>query len=350
MENPWNIQSIYELQYFKCPSCEVMKHYSKQELIDHAFEYHPESVLFLSKISDNSLSDVTCPWSSLVTEIKLEEQNFNENFEESTISKSATDPFENLEEFNKEPIKTENYVMSNLQDCFTEEINDINIETASKSIDFNMTIPENIKEMEHNTKEEHIIQDSNEEIYANDIEKCGICNKTFKNNNTLKFHNYRYHSNREIINARKCEICQLPCSSKDSLRMHLRRKHPELRDSEHKYSRNLKGNINATICQICQFPCSSKGSFRIHLRRKHPELRNSEHKYTRNLKENKNAIICQICQFPCSSKDSLRKHLTKKHPELSKKEKRKIIVESVQNSLKNKSEFITNQNMHNLCS
>ena len=81
MDNPWNIQSIYELQYFKCPSCEFIKHYSKQELINHASESHPESIEYLRKINDNSLYDVTFPWNSLVSEIKIEEQNLDEKID-----------------------------------------------------------------------------------------------------------------------------------------------------------------------------------------------------------------------------------------------------------------------------
>ena len=43
MENPWDIESIYELQFFNCPSC-IFKDQSKQEIINHAYEVHPESI------------------------------------------------------------------------------------------------------------------------------------------------------------------------------------------------------------------------------------------------------------------------------------------------------------------
>ena len=70
MDNPWNITSIYELQYYNCPSC-VYKHILKQEFVNHAYEFHPESIDYLNEIIDESLSDVTCPWNSnnkIVTE------------------------------------------------------------------------------------------------------------------------------------------------------------------------------------------------------------------------------------------------------------------------------------------
>ena len=42
-------------------------------MVDHAYEIHPESIDYLSKIKDNSLSDVTCPWNEILMKIKQEE-------------------------------------------------------------------------------------------------------------------------------------------------------------------------------------------------------------------------------------------------------------------------------------
>ena len=71
MTNPWNIVSIYDLQYFNCPSCNFKNH-SKQEIVTHAYECHPESIKFLTKISDDSLNDVIFPWNNLI----IKEENF----------------------------------------------------------------------------------------------------------------------------------------------------------------------------------------------------------------------------------------------------------------------------------
>ena len=57
MENPWNIQSIYDLQYFNCPTC-LYKNHLKQEFINHAYYFHPESIEHLTNINDNSLIDI----------------------------------------------------------------------------------------------------------------------------------------------------------------------------------------------------------------------------------------------------------------------------------------------------
>ena len=71
-KNPWDIQSIYEFQYFNCPSC-LFKNHSKQEFINHAFETHSEFIHNLYKINDNSLIDVVCPWNEIKIKIEIEE-------------------------------------------------------------------------------------------------------------------------------------------------------------------------------------------------------------------------------------------------------------------------------------
>ena len=43
IENPWNIQSLFELQFYICPSCEY-RDTSKQDFINHASNLHPESI------------------------------------------------------------------------------------------------------------------------------------------------------------------------------------------------------------------------------------------------------------------------------------------------------------------
>ena len=52
-ENPWNVQSLYDLQFFNCPSqfC-IYKNNSKQEFLKHAFSNHPESQPYLINFKD----------------------------------------------------------------------------------------------------------------------------------------------------------------------------------------------------------------------------------------------------------------------------------------------------------
>ena len=58
--NQWIVQSIYELQYFNCLGC-VYKSQSKQDFVNHLYENHPEAILTLKNIKDESLSDIDNP-------------------------------------------------------------------------------------------------------------------------------------------------------------------------------------------------------------------------------------------------------------------------------------------------
>ena len=55
-ENPWSIESIYELQYFNCPDLKCgFKSKSKQDTVNHLHENHVESLIMLKNIKDDSL-------------------------------------------------------------------------------------------------------------------------------------------------------------------------------------------------------------------------------------------------------------------------------------------------------
>ena len=60
-KEPWDIQSIYELNYFCCATC-TFRDRSKQKLVNHAVAKHPDAVGYLMLIQDGSLGDVDIPW------------------------------------------------------------------------------------------------------------------------------------------------------------------------------------------------------------------------------------------------------------------------------------------------
>ena len=94
MENLWSFHSIYELQFFNCPSCNY-KNKSKQEFVDHACKVHPESINNLMNIKD--ISDLVCPWNEIEIKdeiIELVDDNDDSNESEINIS-DTTDYHEN---------------------------------------------------------------------------------------------------------------------------------------------------------------------------------------------------------------------------------------------------------------
>ena len=89
IENPWNINSIYDLQYYNCPGC-LYKNHSKQDFIDHTYEIHPEIIENLNKIGDGSLDDINCPWK--INEFSIKQENFENN-----TDYIIEDPLENFD-------------------------------------------------------------------------------------------------------------------------------------------------------------------------------------------------------------------------------------------------------------
>ena len=78
-DSPWNIKSIYDLQYFDCPSC-IYRNIFKQEFVNHAYHFHPESIHFLRNINDGSLNDVEIPF------VKDEDNDMKPEFLDSNTS------------------------------------------------------------------------------------------------------------------------------------------------------------------------------------------------------------------------------------------------------------------------
>ena len=73
-DNPWSVASLYEFQYFNCPSCPFFKVGSKQDFVYHAFYTHPESTEDFKKISDGSQNGILLPWKSEDEEIEIEQK------------------------------------------------------------------------------------------------------------------------------------------------------------------------------------------------------------------------------------------------------------------------------------
>ena len=87
----WEVQSIYEFQYFNCPSC-AFKHGSKQDFVNHISIAHPESVEFLRNISDDeSLGDILCPWTIKTSQKEDGLYIKNELFSDEVFIQNATE-------------------------------------------------------------------------------------------------------------------------------------------------------------------------------------------------------------------------------------------------------------------
>ena len=100
MHNPWNINSLYDLQFFNCPSC-IFKNQSKQDFVNHAYEIHPESIEYLKKLNDKSISDIEFPLDKHISEIKIEENFIIISFDNDSNDKDIAIENEKIREIQK---------------------------------------------------------------------------------------------------------------------------------------------------------------------------------------------------------------------------------------------------------
>ena len=126
MINPWNIKSVYELQYFVCPSC-VFKDPSKQNIINHAYEFHPESIDYLVKIKDDSFTDIICPWDTIKIKDEIEANMVDSSMVEVHIKteESHEDFPLNSKDLNKEKNKK---IKEEINSDIDEEINKVELD------------------------------------------------------------------------------------------------------------------------------------------------------------------------------------------------------------------------------
>ena len=114
MQNFWDFQSIYELQFFHCPACSY-EDKSKQEFVDHICNIHPASINHLIlNIQDGSLDDIVCPWNKkestteiIRIDVKEEECENEEPIEDIEFVNEETIEDDKFEEENFSSIKFE---------------------------------------------------------------------------------------------------------------------------------------------------------------------------------------------------------------------------------------------------
>ena len=111
-ESLWDVESLYEFQYFHCPACSY-NYNSKQDFVCHTYDTHPESIDYFRKISDGSLSDILPPWGFNDEKSEII-HNDNDIIDDNNVSK-----FEDEEGIpNHIYIKTENQIDIYSNDSF----------------------------------------------------------------------------------------------------------------------------------------------------------------------------------------------------------------------------------------
>ena len=331
--NPWNIQSIYQFQFFNCPTC-LFKDNSKQEFINHALKLHPESEANLSKICDGSLQDINWPFdkvtdtldtchetetdlnhpdeqtSSEITlkseaEEYLEEignQHYFENqsdltFKEENIAelKDTTEKESGNKLIASEPEIVTTKVQGKCHDCLmplrsflSMEDHKLHCKTLQDKIcEVCKQQFKDIAKLKSHRLKEHKVKTFN----------CDKCSKIFQLRCLLSDHKKNVHSNEEF----ECDICFMKFRIRNSMKEHKRKKHQSCQTCMKRFDSNDELIKHSKHCDavfkwhICGFVSSSKTALRTHIRNVHEDTQ------------------CKDCGEKFEDKFKLTKHINEKH-------------------------------------
>ena len=267
-ENNWNIKSLYDLQYFNCPSCPY-KNNLKQEFVNHAHIFHPESNKYLRNIADDSISDVYIP-STNSTEIKeldpikeehiISDENVDQNF-------SHTNSVVLMENFKKEDYYCDlcDLYLCN-QNSFQEHQESVHY-IKYDHVDENFHI-DHVEDFYDETK--NILSD-NAQVF-----KCESCSKSFSMQHNLKRHIQITHEGHRDY---KCESCGKSFTRSHHLKQHIHTIHEGLKDYE---------------CESCGMSFSQSHSLKQHIHTIH---------------EGRKDYKCESCGKSFTGAQYLKKHI-----------------------------------------
>lgn len=177
-----------------------------------------------------------------------------------------------------------------------ENSNDMNSGTLDLLVDFESTLPIQVREKDNskcnkvnqNSKCNEVKQVSTEHSYVTTDQKiickfpCDMCPKVCKREESLTMHKKIKHQQEKatvIVGSRICSFCQLTFKRSDILK-HMKKEHPSIRlDFSCK-------DCNAT------FPCKAKLEKHMDLHRPRTEK-----------------LVCDLCAYESWSKGGLRRHM-----------------------------------------
>ena len=256
MENPWNIKSLYELQFFNCPSC-MFKNHSKQEIVNHAYEIHPESIEYLKNIKDESLTDIEYPWNVPDIYIKTEQTDLEEQTE----------------------MKEENFDVNSGLLCNEPEVI-IKSEESDENFIENPYVLEENSDINNVVNEEVLIEFNDSDRVDSKNHKCEHCGKNFSRAENLKNHIKAVH---EGVKAYKCDFCEKSFPQYQHLKTHVKAIHERIKDQK---------------CDYCEKSFTQAGNLRRHIKAVHERV-----------KQNK----CTYCGKFFSQSGNLNKHIKTVH-------------------------------------
>ena len=294
LQNPWNVQSLYDLQYFNCPSpfC-IYRNNKKQDFINHAYHFHPEADQYLRNINDGSTSDIVIPMDIKFDPSSYESDIKHESFEDTNIELNSEIVDQKSSFYNSymtvEGSKKENNCeQCNIIFCNQNSLHEHKNYVHTLEIQGNYQLEGNKQKLRSkdyncelcgkgfatkgNLKEHnHTVHEGNRDY------KCNICGRNFAHPSGLKGHLKKcetfikiacdecgklvevrlmdYHRIRVHIKPHKCEICGRKFGVASILKRHIK-KHTE-------------GGPKKVECKKCGKTFTTKYVLKIHIERRH---------------------------------------------------------------------------------
>ena len=347
-ENPWNVQSLYDLQYFNCPSpfC-IYKNNSKQKFINHVYKYHQEADQYLRNINDGSTSDVEIPvdikFDPTYNELEIKHEIFDEISEKH--NSQIVDP--KLSFYDSyvalDILKEENYcdqcnIIFCNQSSLREHDNLVHtVEIQSNDeldvFDYKYSSENDVKENMRNSD----VSEQEDDNMENQLEhQCEHCGKSFSKLKNLKRHRQVIHVSKDY----KCEFCGKAFSLKSSVKFHIHKVHGGNKvykcDScgrtlttlgGLKYHNEICDTFNKKACDVCGKLVEERlmdyHKIRVHIKPHKCEICGKKFGVASVLKKHikKHAeaedgakeIKCDYCQWTTKFKYNLKKHFETKH-------------------------------------
>ena len=208
IESPWNVDSLYEFQYFNCPIC-PFKHISKQEFVHHTFNCHPESMEYFKKISDKSMCDIICPWN--------EDYNVDNNSAKKVNKNGVIVKVDNTKKSSKYPTEPQNveYVLIKTDES-VELKNSFGVENFELQNNCKIEQYEKNFQTSYTKNKDHFSESSS--IHEDQDNKCKNCGKHFSSKTNLKKHIHTIHEGHKDY---KCDFCNKLFNQESNLKKHV---------------------------------------------------------------------------------------------------------------------------------
>ena len=353
-DNPWSVTSLYEFQYFNCPSCPFFKVCSKQDFVYHAFYTHPESTEDFKNISDGSLNGILLPWKPEDDKIKIEQnildqdldhdQNYHltkysedESQELLMIKTDEGDVKENFaynqdDTYDQSEVEEE-YSVEKIIDKSFDKYGNINYLIKWKDFDGkdntwepieNLYCQDLIDEFEKNYVPENIERNRiRKKVKVKKEHKCDVCDEIFYLKKELILH---FDSQHEDLKRFKCDTCQEKFGTSIQLKNHGKRHNEEI-DNESNDSQDLKCHL----CNYAKTRFSSPLELKTHIFKNHDIMKNirqtadggyecdrcgkyfNDRKHLRihiyHIHEGRKDYKCETCGKSFQTNQSKRKHI-----------------------------------------